>query len=103
MPIQKRGETLTNQNFYSKAIAHGVYQPANSMEDKLLELKKQFCAWHCINKDVVYNPFEACDGEVYCEECGTEFKCDKQEGSTIELCEECQLDNYIRFIRDDLN
>lgn len=84
--------------FHAKAIAHGIYKP--SMEDKLMELKKQFCAWHCPNKNIVYNPLEACDGKVYCEECDTEIKCEKQEGSAIELCVECQLEEYIRFIRD---
>ena len=55
---------------YSKVIAHGVKR--NTMEDKLLELKEQFCKWYCPKKDE-------------------------------ELCFDCQLEEYIRFIRDDID
>ena len=71
------------------------------MEDKLLELKQQFCSWHCPNKGVVYNPHENCDKEIKCDKCGERTTCE-QDNNPIELCGECQIQEYILFIRDEL-
>lgn len=72
------------------------------MENKLLELKEQFCKWYCPNKDEVINYHENCNKEIKCGECGETTTCE-QSNAYIELCDECQLEEYIRFIRDELN
>lgn len=75
------------------------------MEDKLLALKEQFCNWYCPNKGKVIDSDYGCSGEIYCGECGIYLSCDqKQQCSTyVELCEECKIEDYIKFIRDELN
>lgn len=47
------------------------------MERKLQDLKEEFCKWHCPNKDY--------DSE-----------------RIFELCYDCQVDEYICYIRDQL-
>lgn len=47
------------------------------MERKLLDLKEEFCKWYCPNKGVIVTRF-------------------------IGLCEECQVGEFIRFVRDEL-
>lgn len=71
------------------------------MERKLQDLKEEFCKWYCPNKDIVINPNENCDKEIYCEECNTYILCEQFNGF-IEPCEQCQIDEYIRYIRDQL-
>lgn len=63
------------------------------MEDKLLELKEQFCKWYCLNKQKENN---SCNQK--CEHCSTTemIICHGLE------CEICMVSDYIRFIRDDL-
>lgn len=71
------------------------------MEEKLLELKEQFCKWYCHNKGktIDYN----CSGIVECNECDEIIECDKVQEIYVDLCYECQIDEYIRHIRDELN
>lgn len=71
------------------------------MEDKLLELKEQFCKWYCPNGDKVTDLNDNCNHQVWCEECDTYITC-KQSNKYIGLCEVCQISEYIRFIRDEL-
>jgi len=53
------------------------------MEDKLLELKEQFCKLYCLNKIGI----EDWDG----------YLLDKQY-----VCHLCQINDYIKFIRDEI-
>ena len=55
-----------------------------NMEDKLLELKEQFCKWNCLNKSTGIKDY---DEEIL----------DKQF-----VCKICQITEYITFIRDEL-
>jgi len=54
------------------------------MEDKLLELKEQFCKFYCLNK---ITGIEDYDG----------YLLDKQF-----VCKICQIQEYIKFIRDEI-
>jgi hypothetical protein len=56
------------------------------MEDKLLELKEQFCNWYCPNIDEEIYTSSSLNGEIW-----TEL-----------LCEYCKIEDYIKFIRDEL-
>jgi len=64
------------------------------MEDKLLELKEQFCKWYCPNKQKEDN---SC--KQNCEYCpSTEMIiCHGLE------CEICMVSDFIKHIRDELN
>lgn len=64
------------------------------MEDKLLELKDQFCQWYCPNKQKENEPCKTLD----CSECpSTEMIiCQGLE------CEICMISDFIRFVRDEL-
>jgi len=79
--------------------------PANNkkvnMEDKLLSPKEQFCKWYCPNKDAVYNSNENCDRAIKCDDCGEITICEQSNGY-IELCNECKVEDFIVFIRDEL-
>jgi hypothetical protein len=57
------------------------------MEDKLLTLKTQFCNWYCSGRDGFYNP-----------------DCDKicDWYNPIDVCDLCKIEEYIKFIRDEL-
>jgi len=71
------------------------------MEDKLLSLKEQFCKWYCPNKGSIINPTENCNKEIKCDDCGETTICEQSNGY-IELCDECQIQNFIIFARDEL-
>jgi len=71
------------------------------LEDKLLTLKEQFCNWYCPNKDSVINPNENCYKDIECDECGSHTTCEQSNGY-IELCDECKIEEFIIFIRDEL-
>jgi len=62
------------------------------MEDKLLELKEQFCKWYC-NFKINGNYTD----HVHCCECNKDIYYEMQE-----MCEICKVSNYIKFIRDEL-
>lgn len=51
------------------------------MEQKLIELKEQFCKWYCSNKEI----------DVLLEE-----------GTINDTCSLCMVEEYIRFIRDEV-
>ena len=63
-------------------------------EDKLLELKEQFCKWYCPMKQKENEPC------VY-ENCG---ECTGIEMAIChgQICEICQVQDYLKFIRDEL-
>lgn len=71
------------------------------MEEKLLELKKQFCKWYCPNKGRVID-YE-CSGIVERNECEETIECDKVQEIYVDLCEECKIEEYICHIRDELS
>jgi len=54
------------------------------MENKLLELKEQFCKFYCLNKSTGIEDY---DGKIL----------DKQF-----VCKICKISDYIIFIRDEL-
>lgn len=66
------------------------------MENKLLTLKEQFCKWYCPNKQQENKPCKTPNKN--CNECpSTELIiCQGRE------CEICMMDNFIKFIRDEL-
>jgi hypothetical protein len=70
------------------------------LDDKLLELKEQFCRWYCPNRgeEISYE----CSGIVECKECNEEIECNAVQEIYVNLCSECQVLEYIRFIRDEL-
>jgi len=70
------------------------------MEDKLLELKQQFCNYYCPNKGKAID-YE-CFGIVECNECDETIECDKVQEIYVDLCDECKIGEYIRFIRDEI-
>jgi len=70
------------------------------MEDKLLELKEQFCKFYCPNKEEVINPNENCDKKIKCN-CGEITMCEQSNGF-IELCDECRIEDFIKFARDEI-
>ena len=70
------------------------------MEDKLLFLKEQFCNWYCPNRNKVID-YE-CSGIVTCNECDEEIECDKVQQIYVDLCEKCQIKEFIKFSRDEL-
>jgi len=74
------------------------------VEDKLLELKEQFCKYYCPNKGEAIESEYGCDGETYCDECGIYLSCNQKHQCNVyvELCDECKIDDYIRFIRDEI-
>jgi len=55
-----------------------------NIENNLLELKEQFCNFYCPNK----NEFDY----------RNEFICE----SVYDPCDYCMIDEYIKFIRDEL-
>lgn len=63
------------------------------MENKLLELKEQYCKWYCTIK---LRENEPCKNN--CEYCPS-IEMIICHGQT---CEICQVQNYINFIRDEL-
>jgi len=71
------------------------------MEDKLLELKEQFCKFYCPNKDGVISQY-GCDGETKCGDCGEVTYCEQSTNEYIDLCDECKVKDFIIFIRDEL-
>ena len=70
------------------------------MEEKLLSLKEQFCNYYCPSKSKVID-YE-CSGIVECNECNEEIECDKVQEIYVDLCEECKIQDYIIFIREEL-
>lgn len=70
------------------------------MEDKLLELKIQFCKWYCKNKDKIID-YE-CSGIVTCDDCNEETECPTVQEIYVDLCDECQIEDFIIFARDEL-
>jgi len=70
------------------------------MENKLLSLKEQFCKFYCPNKDKVIE-YE-CSGIVECNECEEEIECDKVQQIYVDLCDECKINDWIVFIRDEI-
>ena len=68
------------------------------MEDKLLSLKEQFCRFYCPNKD---KDLTLCSGWVECKECNELIECN-EELPYIDFCLECKIDEFIRFVRDEL-
>ena len=70
------------------------------MEDKLLFLKEQFCNYYCPSKIKVID--YKCSGVVECNECNEEIECNKVQEIYVDLCEECKIQDYIIFIRDEL-
>jgi hypothetical protein len=70
------------------------------MEYKLLELREQFCKWYCPNKDKIID-YE-CSGIVGCEECNEETECPTTHEIYVDLCDECQIEDFIQFARDEL-
>jgi len=70
------------------------------MEDKLLELKEQFCNYYCPNKNITID-YE-CSGIVECNECQEIIECDKVQEIYVDLCYQCKISDYIVFIRDEL-
>ena len=73
------------------------------MEGKLLSLKEQFCNYYCQNKSKSIDSGFGCSGEIHCGECGEYISCDQQQfGTFVELCDECKIQDFIKFIRDEL-
>jgi len=70
------------------------------MEDKLLSLKEQFCNYYCPSKNKIID-YE-CSGIVECNECEETIECDKVQEICVDLCEECNISDFITFIRDEL-
>lgn len=70
------------------------------MEDKLLELKIQFCKWYCKNKDKIID-YE-CSGIVTCDDCNEETECPTVQEIYVDLRDECQIEDFIIFARDEL-
>jgi len=70
------------------------------MENKLLYLKEQFCSYYCLNKNKIID--YKCSGIVECNECNEEIECDKVQEIYVDLCDDCQITEYITFIRDEL-
>jgi len=71
-----------------------------NIEDKLLFLKEQFCNYYCPSKGRVID-YE-CSGIVECNECEETIECDKVQEIYVDLCNECRINDYVRFIRDEL-
>jgi hypothetical protein len=68
------------------------------MEEKLLELKEQFCNWYCPNKeeDLIF-----CSRWTECKECNEIIECD-EDLPHIDFCSECKIEDFIIFARDEL-
>jgi len=70
------------------------------MEDKLLELKEQYCKWYCQNRGKILD--YRCTGTVECEECEQIIECNQIQEIYFDYCKECNALNFIKFIRDEL-
>lgn len=65
--------------------------------EELEEAKEQFCAWHCINKELIIdNPYEPICVEVNGEEVYNE---NNQEPITINHCECCVINDFLYYLR----
>jgi len=70
------------------------------MEQKLIDLKEEFCEWYCPNRDETIKM--ECSGIVGCNQCDAVISCEEADNIFIDLCDYCMVDEYIRFIRDEL-
>ena len=66
-----------------------------SFEDKLKEEKEDYCRFHCPVKTYQQDASEV---ECECEDCGSRW--DEDVYVDISPCEHCQVDEFIRRIRD---
>lgn len=69
------------------------------IEDKLIELKEQFCKWNCKHKDKEIYLF--CEeSSMFCKDCIDYNYCDTT--GNLVLCQNCKINDFIKYIRDDL-
>lgn len=69
-------------------------------EEKLNKLKRLYCNYKCPNKDKDYITIE--ENINICTVCGYEGYL-SDVNVVYDLCEDCQVEEFIRFIRDDLD
>ncbi len=67
-----------------------------SFEDKLKELKEEYCRFNCPVKDGMVE--KVSDEDFYCENCDSYETIDYE--VEIEICSKCQVGEFIRHIRD---
>lgn len=71
-----------------------------TMEQKMMDLKEEFCKWYCDGKEETITGI--CDGDTYCKECETDIYCHGADKLFVSVCDHCKIGDYIRHIRDEL-